>query len=431
MHAARATGVVLLALAACHDGGMSCGAPSSTGVPVSAPPSSSAAPTAPGPAERRTTDAALAVRNLDAQIQGLTRLVDQHPNDASAQEKLIRLLLDHGATLGRMADLEEALTGAEALVKAQPDRPDAYRARASARAALHRFQDALADLDKAQALGAKPAELDVARAGVLEGLGRLDDALPLRHRAREARATIMTLGAEAALLGEMGRYDEAEQGFARALAIYRDVSPFPVAWVAMKRGLMWERAGELDRARQHLAEAHARLPLYAHAAAHLAALEPPSRAVAILEPVSRSSDDPQILAQLGEAQRLAGAGDGAALIELAKRRFEDLEQRHPLAIADHAASFWLGPGRDPARGVALARKNVEARPTAQAHELLVDALGQAGKKDAACAAAEEALKLRYPTPRLLDLARRAFKACDKPERAAAVPSAVPPAPPPP
>lgn len=423
MRAARATGVVLLALAACRDGGTGSGpSPSSSGAPLSSPSSSAAPLTSPGAGRRRTTDGALALRNLDAQIQGATRLADQRPTDAGAQEKLIRLLLDRGATLGRIADFEQALTRAEALVKAQPDRSDAYRARASARAALHRFQDALADLDRAQALGAKPAELDATRAGALEGLGRLDGALPLRRRAREAYATIATLGAEAALLGEMGRYEEADQGFARALAVYRDVSPFPVAWVAMKRGLMWERAGELDRARQHLADAHARLPLYAHAAAHLAALEPPSRAVAILEPVARSADDPQILAQLAEARRLAGAGDDAALLEQARRRFEELERRHPLAIADHAAAFWLGAGRDPARGAALAQKNVEARPTAQAHELLVDALGQAGKKDAACAAAEEALKLRYPTPRLLDIARRAFKACDRTDLGAAVPA---------
>jgi hypothetical protein len=181
---------------------------------------------------------------------------------------------------------------------------------------------------------------------------------------------------------------------------------------------MWERAGELDRARQLFADANARLPLHAHAAAHLAALEPPGRAVALLEPVVTSSDDPQHLAQLAEARQLAGAGDSAALIEKARLRFEELEQRIPLAMADHAAWFWLGPGRDPARAVALARKNAEARPTAAAHELLVEALGQAGQKDEACAAAEQGLKLRYPTPKLLDGASRAFAACGKPDRAA-------------
>ena len=87
-------------------------------------------------------------------------------------------------------------------------------------------------------------------------------------------------------------------------------------------------------------------------------------------------------------------------------------------MADHAGWFWLGPGKDPARALALAQKNAEARPTAAAYELLVEAATRAGKTDAACAAADRALGLRYPTPKLQDAAARALDACGKPERAA-------------
>ncbi|HSN97784.1 MAG TPA: tetratricopeptide repeat protein, partial [Candidatus Nanopelagicales bacterium] len=236
MRLARATGLVLFALAACRDGGAGSGPPPA---PSSDPPAASTTPPPRKTNGFRTTDGGLALRNLDAQIKTAERAADARPQDVDTHDKLIRLLLDRGSFLGRYADLEHALKRAETLVKTAPDRPDAYRARAAARSALHLFKDALADLDRAQTLGAKPADLDPARAAALTALGRLDDALPLRIRAREARSTIVTLGAEAALLGEMGRLDEAEQRFTQALEAYRDVSPFPVAWLALERGLMW------------------------------------------------------------------------------------------------------------------------------------------------------------------------------------------------
>ena len=416
MRVASAVAIALATLSGCRDGGGGSAPPPAAEAGAPAPATSQAAGPSRGP---RTTSPAIALQNLDAQIRGAEELAAREGAGVARQATLVSLLLDRGTFLGRFADLERALDVAEGAVKGAPAQPKALALRAKARAALHHFREALDDLAKAEALGEPPGALEGARAAILEALGRYDEALPLRRKAREAWANVSSLGTEAALAGEMGQTAEAERLFGEALKAYREVSPFPAAWLSFQHGMMWERAGELDRARQLYEDAHARLPLYAHAAAHLAALSPPSRAVEILGPIVESSDDPQYAAQLAEATRLAGAGDGAALLERARARFEELEKLHPEAVADHAGWFWLGPGKDPARALALAQKNADARPTAAAYELLVEAATRGGKTDAACGAAERALGLRYPTPKLRDGAARALDVCGKPDQAAA------------
>ena len=169
---------------------------------------------------------------------------------------------------------------------------------------------------------------------------------------REQSRTIATLGAEAALLGEMRRFDDAERLYGQAALAYRDVSPFPVAWLFFQAGLTWERAGKAERARAFYTEAIARLPMYAHAASHLALLEAPAQGAARLEPIVVASDDPEI--EMVYAQRLRDRGDGAE----AERRFahvrarmlpaiDELRARHPdriIVAVSHqhrAPDYWV------------------------------------------------------------------------------------------
>jgi hypothetical protein len=61
----------------------------------------------------------------------------------------VDLLLLHGQVLGRIADYERAAELAEMLVSDAPDAGTARMARARTRATLHRFAEALADLEAA------------------------------------------------------------------------------------------------------------------------------------------------------------------------------------------------------------------------------------------------------------------------------------------
>src|SRR5262249_6563873 len=100
--------------------------------------------------------------------------------------------------------------------------------------------------------------------------GRYNEALALRTAARQLRATVATLGAEATLRGDLGELDEADGLFTDAQRRYRDVSPFPVAWLQFQQGKMWMREGDLARARTFFKAAHDRLPAFAAAEGHLA-----------------------------------------------------------------------------------------------------------------------------------------------------------------
>ena len=336
----------------------------------------------------RTTDGAIALGNLDAQIAGLERRDARLPARVRAQ--LVDLLSARAQFTGSVADRERALDVAEALVAAQPDDPALRLARARGRAGLHHFAAALADVEAAARLGAPPAVVAAARAGVLQGLGRYDEALALRRAAADAAPTAETLGALAALQAERGEVEAAAATFARARDAYRDVSPFTVAWLLFDEGLMWMRHDRPERARALFAEAHRRLPGYGAAACHLAEVEAElgdvAAAVALLEPLAARSEDPDPAAQLARILAARGDADGARRWgERARGRYDELLARHPDAFADHGAEFYLAAGADPQRGLALAEHNLAVRQTAGAYDLLLDAAEAAGRRDATCA----------------------------------------------
>ncbi len=341
------------------------------------------------PPPPRTTDGAIALHNFEAELaQAERKLSEQH----TAPERLramVDLRMMRAQFLGVLADYEQALELADRLVKAAPEDAQAYLKRASIRGRLHHFDEALADLAEAERRGLKGLPIDEARAAILQATGRPSEALQLHRAAAEARPRLETLAGLAGLMAEEGRFDEAAKLYTQARAAYRDVSPFPVAWLEFQEGLLWESAGNLERAGQSWAAAHARLPVYSAAATHLAEVEAAAgrtdKAIALLRPVVERSDDPEYQAQL--AGLLKGAGkepEAQQLLARAKAGFEHWTARHPQAFADHAARFWLGLGADPQKALALAEANLSARRTVEALELYSDAVKAAGAKAQGC-----------------------------------------------
>jgi tetratricopeptide (TPR) repeat protein len=335
------------------------------------------APLRPSPLsfkELPTTDSSIALGNLESDIRGGEADLAKNPRAGDRLSTLVEELTVRGQYLGRLADYFQALELADRLVTVEPMNPRSYLVRAGARGTFHRFDDALADLDKATALHGAADKIDEQRAALLQAKGRYGEALVIRQRLVERHRTISSLGNEATLLAAMGRTIDAERAFTDAQYVYNDVSPFPVAWLWFQQALMWEGAGRPGRARKLLEAALARLPPYAAAVSHLAALEPSLSAIERLGPLARTSDDPEYTAQLGVLLRENGkAEDGDALVMRAKAGYDGLLLREPAAFADHAARFFLGAGKDPKRALALARANALARPTPQALTLVKDA----------------------------------------------------------
>jgi tetratricopeptide (TPR) repeat protein len=325
------------------------------------------------------TDGELAMNNLQAQIAGQERqLMTRSGAPAGGQVELIELVTLRGQILGHISDYEWADANAEQLTQDVHINGLAFVARAKMRSLFHRFPDALADLDRAQQLGADTAIVDAERASIFQGIGSYERALAIYAEAAKRRADFGSFGALATLHAERGEIATAERFFDESQDRYRGVSPFPLALLNFRRGLMWLEEGELQHARTWFETATRVVPAFAPAQGHLAEVEAasgePDAAIARLLPLTASSDDPDYPASL--ARILGDAGRVEEADEWRKRaaiRYDDLLMRHPEAFADHAAEFWLEAGDDAHRALRWARLNLEMRQTRRSNALFARA----------------------------------------------------------
>ena len=356
-----------------------------------------------------TTAPSIAVHNLDAEIADQEkRMARGEPN---AGFDLVARYLSRAQFEGRVSDLVRADETSASLVAARPGELRAHLTRASALSSIHDFAAAFGELD-AVAPG-NPADtwtVSQQRGSLLLATGREDEAAKLL-RLREGAPPdefCMRAGVEARL----GHAEEAERLFELARTHYHDVSPIMWTWMDFERSRALEVAGNRRDAKVYLEEAVKVLPTYAHAVVHLAALQPPDVALKQLQELAKTSDDPDVLAGQADALRRAGKADDAkAMAERAAARYAEVLARLPLAYADHAASFYLGTGHDPARALVLAKQNADNRPTDEAIELWLTAAQAASSKDDTCAAASKALARPHASQELRDRATDARKGC--------------------
>jgi tetratricopeptide (TPR) repeat protein len=340
-------------------------------------------------------------------------MVRREPGWGGARLSLVTLLFARGSTYGRIEDLEAAEQVAEQGVRSAPRSPEAWLARASARAGLHRFLAAADDLERAESLGAEQDSVRAQRASIALARGETDTALELA-RARASREPGMaTSSALAVVLSESGDAAGAERELARALASYRDTSPFPVAFVEFRQGLLAERAGDLPRAADRYRAVVRRLPGHAQAAVHLAAVDMARNdldgAAAALATVLAEASDPEIAAARAElARRRGDLVTASRESEAARAGYIALLGRHPDAFADHAARFFLD--RDPRQALRWATHNLQVRRTTDAFDLALTAALRTGDASG-CRLAHDASTLPRTTPRLHALEAEALRFC--------------------
>jgi Tfp pilus assembly protein PilF len=312
-----------------------------------------------GAADLPTTGGAIALANLD-------HLIEQRGDDPAADELWLmraRYLADYAAL-----DRGAAFADAEATDAAQLLR------RARARAAVHRFSAALADLDAARDRGADAAALFRVRAPIRIAQGAAAEVIPALEAAAAREPGFASASALATAYAGVGRYADADRNFEAALEALDTTSPFPYAWLCFARGTMWaEQAGDAARGALHLRRALDYLPQFVAANLHLAEIEAAhgagAAAAARLARVA-GSGDPEVLALLGRLHAADDAVRAAREVDFARQRFETLLAHQPLAFADHAAEFYLGAGADADRAWQLANANFAERKTPRARELL-------------------------------------------------------------
>jgi tetratricopeptide (TPR) repeat protein len=328
------------------------------------------------------------------------------------------MLFLRGQIVGSVSDLERAGSLVADIVRRDPASTTAQQLGATSAMAFHRFSEVRAALERAEKAGIDPREFEATRAALAQTTGDIEAALPVLRENVRRLPGIDTRIALAIAESERGRVQDAARLFAEAQDAYRDVSPFPIAYLYFQEGLMWAREGKQGLARTLFEAAVDRVPAYAPAVSHLAQMLAHTgerkRAVILMRGLIQSSDDPEhkaLLADLVEAE--GGRAEAVTLRAAAKAGFEDLLSRHPEAFADHAARFFLGEGHDPARALALAKANVANRGTREAMQLVVEAALAANEKDLACSTASTLSRAAYVAAAARVLLARAFVACGR------------------
>lgn len=416
--------VALLLCAACDPASSGDGASTAKGTTVgsgsatASGPTTTAAAKPPAKKKRKTTSASIAIHNLQDKIPQLEKQLALTPDDIGAMKPLTSLLMLRASKLGKISDLDRVVELAEHAVEVRPKDKHAYLMRASAYGAVHRFADALKDIDEAEKLGAEKVSADAARATSYIALARYDEGLALVQAARNKKESYETLFGEAMALGHMGRYAEADALYEKAFDAYAAISPYPLAQLDFERGAMWDRAGDEKKAETYYRAAVERLPQFAHAAGHLAYKLPHDEAVKLMQQLIESSDDPEYVGGLGFLMNKETPGSGDAWVDKAKPLYEELMKKHPLAFADHAGWFYVLIAKDYDKAIEAAEMNLQNRPTPEAFELMLAALVAAGQGTEACEIADRAVAQKYPTPGLKRRAASAYDLCGRADEAA-------------
>ena len=355
-----------------------------------------------------TTDPAIALHNLDARVTDGRERVARGEQDAAF--KLVAVLLQRARFEGRVADLVTADEMSARLVVERGGDARSHMARAGALSAIHAFVPASAELDAAARLGASREDVASERAAILLAVGRPDEAAAKLDIPDDSVPQALMF--KAAIESRLGHAAEAERLFEKSRSEFRDTSPFFVASSDFERATALERVGDRARARQYLEEAAAVLPTFSHAVTHLATYEPAAIALERLRALEATSDDPDVLGAEAEALRMLGREDESqAVAGRAAARYAEVLARLPTAYADHAASFFLGVGRNPERALELARANADNRPTDEAIELWLTAAQAAASLRETCAAAAKARGLARAPGGLRERAVAAARLC--------------------
>jgi hypothetical protein len=317
-------------------------------------------------------DGARALTELDNELEAMR----------DVPMRLVPLLLARAQIRGDLRDYQDALDVTAALVRMQATEADAWKLRVQALLAVHDFAAAKLALATLASLHIDPSFLVDYQTTLAEASGDADTALALREKQASAAPNPSTLTAYAVTLAQAGKTDEAKALIPKAAAAVRDNPAQLLAWLLFQWGRVHELAGELAVARDFFAAAHARLPGYVDATAHLAqtqiATGDRAAATQVVDEALKAQRHPELLALAAELGHPELAAE-------AKAAWEAYVAALPLAFSDHAARFYLGVGHDPARALALAKVNQANRDTREARALVIEAALAGNDTRAACA----------------------------------------------
>ncbi|MDX2036163.1 MAG: tetratricopeptide repeat protein [Isosphaeraceae bacterium] len=323
--------------------------------------------------------------------------IELDPAGAIAHRELAAALLRLHRETGAIEHAVAAEKAARAAIaKSHRGAASAWSRLASALLAQHRFTEALEAADQAVRLDPDAERL---RADVLLELGRIDDAeKAIARLAPDAGDDPNRLALEARLHETRGRSDRAIEARKRAAELADALYDLPhetAAWYRTMVGHALIDSGRIDEGERDCLLALEIFPRDHRAVTGLAevavargrwseAREQASRALEL------SPENPEAMRILYEACGKLGDSEGA---KAAAERFERLAKSFPRIHDRHWVLFCADRGVDLPAALELARKDLELRPDAQAHDTLAWVAFKAGSIDEAARAIARALEL--------------------------------------
>lgn len=260
---------------------------------------------------------------------------------------------------------------------------------------LHRLQGALPRLEALRSTTA-PSTISLLRAQILLQSGELDAAAAEFERVIAGSGHWEALAGLAALEASRGRTQRSDMLYTEAGEKLTVRQMRAYAWVLLQRGLLRLRRGEAKAALELYAQAEKAYGGWwvvdDHMAEALAVAGQFEQAIARYRTAIERSPRAELRHGLGDLYlQLGRRGDATVWLDRARASYEASVGRGETHYLHHLARFYSDSQPDPAKAVALARRDVALRPTAGAYDGLAWALYRAGRLDEAQEAIQRAL----------------------------------------
>jgi tetratricopeptide (TPR) repeat protein len=297
--------------------------------------------------------------------------------------RYVTLVLARASYRSRVEDYLTAEKFTAAWVARAPEDQEAWTARSRALLAIHEFDAARDAIEHVKKLATDPSQWHELAVGLDEATGHRDRSAAARLEDVKAYATTTSETLYAASLALQGKFDLAIAEIPKAAAVIADNSPFTFAWLYFQWGRLYEQKGDYASARAFYQEAHARLPGYVEANAHLAQTMMLTGDMAGAKQVVTAA----LAGDRNPALLDLAAQLGLEPVDSARTEWERYVAALPKAFSDHAARFYVATGKDPKRAEELAKANLANRDVPEARELVVQTALAAGDTAGACDAA--------------------------------------------
>jgi len=336
-----------------------------------------------------TTAGELYLANVNARIEVMAGRASRKNADSASISAYAGLLYHRFQILGRIEDARHALALVDAMQN--PSAAD-LRVRASLRSGLHRFEEALNDLSRAEALDAQQDDTDARRAIALAtgDYPRIRQLIDAAEQPAPKFGELVLRGNIAAFKGDLAA---ASAQFLRAQQTINDTEPYPLAWLYAQQGLTFQRFDRCGDALPFLQAALERLPGYALALDHqgecLLRLQRLDDARKVYQQLIVQTGNPEYLGGLSLVEKQAGNVELSQQLQAkAVHAYDELLADAPKAWSEHAADYYLAAGRN-AQALQLARINLANRRDVLSLILLARSANVTGDTSSACAALAE------------------------------------------